>query len=432
MFNIDIDTDMVEPVMVNGLNQRVDDRNKNMQNLDDCDPISCTTFNILAPIYKRLGGGTRESEFRESWHCRNNKILDMLLDLKSSVLCLQEFWVDNEELVGMYEKRLHDAGYHTYKLARTNNRGDGLLTALHQSQFRLLNYRELLFNDIADRVAQVLHVEVFCDIAQKNTTNIVKEVMIVNTHLIFPHDSRYCFLRLQQVYKILQYIRSYMEKYALLIPVILCGDWNGSKKGHVYKFLRSQGFVSSYDIAHHHQDDTEDSQKWVSHRNHRGNICGVDFIWLQNPGKQQKALKESFMEALLGNIKNLLHKVISGGVDQLPLRLRDGCITYSEFSQALVELGISEHPHGGLNGEDIREIWERIDADADADADADGDGIVNVPNYLHEEDDNYSVKCKGSRRSEELCACNWICGQEGYTFPSTSGGRLLAGELLAF
>lgn len=32
--------------------------------------------------------------------------------------------MDNEELVGMYEKRLHDAGYHTYKLARTNNRGD--------------------------------------------------------------------------------------------------------------------------------------------------------------------------------------------------------------------------------------------------------------------------------------------------------------------
>lgn len=61
MFNIDIDTDMVEPVMVNGLNQRVDNRNKNMQeasqNLDDWDPISCTTFNILAPIYKRLGGG---------------------------------------------------------------------------------------------------------------------------------------------------------------------------------------------------------------------------------------------------------------------------------------------------------------------------------------------------------------------------------------
>lgn len=40
---------------------------------------------------------------------------------------VQEFWVGNEELVNMYEKRLGDAGYATYKLARTNNRGDGTI-----------------------------------------------------------------------------------------------------------------------------------------------------------------------------------------------------------------------------------------------------------------------------------------------------------------
>ena len=39
---------------------------------------------------------------------------------------VQEFWVGNEELVNMYEKRLGDAGYDTFKLARTNNRGDGM------------------------------------------------------------------------------------------------------------------------------------------------------------------------------------------------------------------------------------------------------------------------------------------------------------------
>ena len=33
-----------------------------------------------------------------------------------------------------------------------------------------------------------------------------------------------------------------------------CSDWNGSKRGHVYKFLRSQGFVSSYDDAHKYSD----------------------------------------------------------------------------------------------------------------------------------------------------------------------------------
>ncbi|KAK9727037.1 hypothetical protein RND81_05G254100 [Saponaria officinalis] len=338
--------------------------------------ISCTTFNILAPIYKRLGGGMRESDFYASWHSRNVSILDRLLHLKSSVICLQEFWVGNEELVKMYEKRLGDAGYLTYKLARTNNRGDGLLTAIHESKFRVLNYRELLFNDIGDRVAQVLHVELCGNVSQTGVIKKQNEALFINTHLIFPHNSRYCFLRLQQVYKILRYIRSYIENRVLPVPVILCGDWNGSKKGHVYKFLRSQGFESSYDIAHACADDIEDSQKWVSHRNHRGNICGVDFIWLQNPQKTHKPLKNSFMEAILGNIKNLLQNVITEGGDQLPeiLKIKGSHITYSDFFQALEELGICGHPYGGLDDADVKEIWEHIDED--------GDGIADVPNFL--------------------------------------------------
>lgn len=34
----------------------------------------------------------------------------------------------NDELVNMYEKRLGDANYTLFKLARTNNRGDGELS----------------------------------------------------------------------------------------------------------------------------------------------------------------------------------------------------------------------------------------------------------------------------------------------------------------
>lgn len=113
-------------------------------------------------------------------------------------------------------------------------------------------------------------------------------------------------------------------------------DWNGSKRGHVYKFLRSQGFVSSYDTAHHYTDSDADCHKvifkfldmhraslmlralisyailhfplffllqWVSHRNHRGNICGVDFIWLLNPNMYRKPLRTSWSEAVFGIIK---------------------------------------------------------------------------------------------------------------------------------
>lgn len=39
---------------------------------------------------------------------------------------------------------------------------------------------------------------------------------------------------------------------------LFLSDWNGSKRGHVYKFLRSQGFVSSYDTAHQYTDADAD------------------------------------------------------------------------------------------------------------------------------------------------------------------------------
>lgn len=40
--------------------------------------------------------------------------------------------------------------------------------------------------------------------------------------------------------------------------------------------------------------------QWVSHRNHRGNICAVDFIWLLNPNRYRKLLKTSWSEAVFG------------------------------------------------------------------------------------------------------------------------------------
>jgi hypothetical protein len=75
----------------------------------------------------------------------------------------------------------------------------GLLTAVHKDNFKVLNYRELLFNDCGDRVAQLLHVELAAPFAQCRTNDIRQEILIVNTHLLFPHDSSLCIVRLHQV-----------------------------------------------------------------------------------------------------------------------------------------------------------------------------------------------------------------------------------------
>uniref|UniRef100_A0A7N0TCG6 EF-hand domain-containing protein n=1 Tax=Kalanchoe fedtschenkoi TaxID=63787 RepID=A0A7N0TCG6_KALFE len=330
--------------------------------------ISCTTFNILAPIYKRLkhhqGESCRESDYRAYWMTRNRRILNWLLFERSSIICLQEFWVGNEELVSMYEKRLGDCGYVTFKLARTNNRGDGLLTALREDCFRIVRQRDLAFEDPWNRVAQLLHVELAGPFSQGACAS--QGMLIVNTHLLFPHDSSLSLIRLQQAYKILQCVESYQKEMQLSpMPIMLCGDWNGSKRGHLYKFLRSQGFVSSYDTAHRYTD--ADAHKWISHRNHRGDICGVDFIWLLNPNRYRKLLKTSWSEAVFGLFKFILRRALQTEEAAFAfLKARDEYdhITFSGFCEGLRQLNITGHENG-LGDEEVRDLWDRADVDGD-------------------------------------------------------------------
>ncbi|XP_020205495.1 uncharacterized calcium-binding protein At1g02270 isoform X2 [Cajanus cajan] len=340
--------------------------------------ITCTTFNILAPIYKRLNQedqSCRESDYKACWLARNQRILNWLLYERSSIICLQEFWIGNEELVNLYDKRLGDAGYVNFKLERTNNRGDGLLIAVQKEYFTVVNYKELHFNDCGDRVAQLLHVELAFPFSHQNS-DITQEILIVNTHLLFPHDTSLSLVRLHQVYKILQYVESYQkEKQLKPLPIMLCGDWNGSKRGHVYKFLRSQGFVSSYDAAHHYTD--ADAHKWVSHRNHRGNICAVDFIWLLNPDKYQKLLKTSWSEAVFGMFKYLLRKTSQTERDAFAfLKVdKEDCITYSGFCEALRQLNLIGHCHG-LSVEKTKDLWVQ--------ADINGNGAIDYKEFLQQ------------------------------------------------
>ncbi|GAU25743.1 hypothetical protein TSUD_216740 [Trifolium subterraneum] len=275
--------------------------------------ISCTTFNILAPIFKRLNQ--------------------------------EEFWVGNEELVNLYEKRLGDAG---------------LLIAVQKEYFKVVNYKELHFNDCGDRVAQLLHVELAFPLSQCQNSGIKQEILIVNTHLLFPHDSSLCLVRLHQVYKILQYVESYQNEYQLKpLPIILCG---------------TQGFVSSYDTAHHYTD--ADAHKWISHRNHLGNTCAVDFIWLLNPDKYRKLVKASWSEAVFDMFKCLLRRASPTDSDAFSFLKADNedCVTYFGFCKALQQLNLIGQCYG-LSAEETKELWFQ--------ADIDGNGVIDYKQFLH-------------------------------------------------
>lgn len=73
--------------------------------------------------------------------------------------------------------------------------------AVQKEYFTVLNYKEMLFNDCGDRVAQLLHGEFSFPLSQCQNKDIGQEILIVNTHLLFPHDSSLCLIRLHQVCK---------------------------------------------------------------------------------------------------------------------------------------------------------------------------------------------------------------------------------------
>ncbi|KAD6796570.1 hypothetical protein E3N88_07466 [Mikania micrantha] len=161
--------------------------------------------------------------------------------------------------------------------------------------------------------------------------------------------------------------------FANCVDVGLFSDRNGSKRGHVYKFLRSQGFESSYDTAHHYTD--ADAHKWVSHRNHRGNICGVDFIWFLNPNKYRKLLKSSWSDAVFGLFKYHVSRGLPTDEDAfafLKAASNGDHIPYTGFCEALRQVNLIGQTYG-LNEEEIQELWLQ--------ADIDGNGVLGYKEF---------------------------------------------------
>ncbi|CAI5529840.1 unnamed protein product, partial [Closterium sp. Naga37s-1] len=205
----------------------------------------------------------------------------------------------------------------------------GLMIAVKSDQWHVVDYQQLLFHDCGDRVAQIVRLRSKGRLGGRagregsdGAEGEEEDVLMVNTHLLFPHDANSNIIRLcqvgvchvcqvgfDQVYKLLERVEQCrIEQAGRPAPVILCGDLNGTKEGNVYKLLRSQGFLSSYDTAHHLNDVDE---TWVSHRSHRGDVCGVDYVWMLNARTPMSHPILNWRKAVFGLIKS---KLLAAGI----------------------------------------------------------------------------------------------------------------------
>lgn len=356
------------------------------------------SMNILAPCYRKvnaLGSGEEdkaylEKEDPEMYISRNGQIIDQLIDSSADVICLQEFWSSNEELQNLYVERLcEDEDYTMKTLPRTSHwrkRDDGLAVFVKEERVFIQDYRDILFHDCGDRVAQMLLLAMRPDVEwglddedEEEEEMPLQQFICVNTHLLFPHNEYSSKIRMREATKILGFVESYRQRElcrsicsrsSVRLPVIVTGDFNGSPKGRVYNLMRSQNYDSVF--------ARDEYTSLVTHLSHRNEAINVDHIFYQNPSAQTE---DSLVTIPVPDWTNLVfrelkEKIIARyGIGNFYEAFRSfdsdesDYISKEEFSAAIRQLGFGSEGQPALTSDEIEVLVDSADKDGDGQID---------------------------------------------------------------
>lgn len=349
------------------------------------------TFNILAPIYKRDEGDKNyESERKEDWVRRNTAIAKKLRETNADIICLQEFWASNEHLKRIYEDELctPEGGYTLRECRRTSHwrsRDDGLAVLIREggdNGLVMQDYREILFHDCGDRVAQMLLLAAKArsdsiDPSVDESLVPYQQFILVNTHLLFPHNEYSTNIRLREVTKILGFVESYKQRELcaticgradVRVPVLLLGDLNGSPGGKVCSYMRSQNYRSAYDF-------TDRAGTFISHKTHTKKELLVDNVFYLNPSDQVEELLPPVPDWTDLVFRELLQKVVGEANKTMEAVFSEfnqddeTHISREAFARSLAKLGFSGEGNPTLTSEEIEILIDSADKNGDGNID---------------------------------------------------------------
>ena len=365
------------------------------------------SMNILAPCYRKVeevgtsdGEATKayfEKDRPTSYMERNEKIIDQLLESKADVICLQEFWSSNDELQSLYVSRLCDDEDYTMKiLPRTSHwrkRDDGLAVFVKEERVFIQDYRDILFHDCGDRVAQMLLLAMRPETDDWNFEEDedgedeewdeedsdempLQQFLVVNTHLLFPHNEYSSKIRLREATKILGFVESYRQRElcrsvcsrsSVRLPIIVTGDFNGSPNGQVYDSFTSQNYQSAF-------SQRQEFSSLVTHKSHRGEAINVDHVFYLNPSDQTEEMLEVVPVPDWTNLvfRELKEKIIATyGMGNFYEAFRsfdmedNEYITKEQFSIAVRKLGFGSEGQPALTSDEISVLLESADKNGD-------------------------------------------------------------------
>ena len=225
--------------------------------------FSICSFNVWCPFFNETGNYF-ELRCPDIWRQRHRAILDVLDSMNADIVCLQEFWCDNNEFVNLYEEHFKKRNYFFHVLRRSAaSKPDGIAILIKKSVFWMQSRFDLSFCG-KDRVAMMVGVK-----HRKSGST----MSIGNSHFSFStkHNKS---LRRAQCLQYLDLMQTKTSKEAS--AMIICGDFNCDLYGEEGILCLNRKYKSSYHGKHGVDGHA------VSHLNHRRESVFVDHIFYKN------------------------------------------------------------------------------------------------------------------------------------------------------
>jgi endonuclease/exonuclease/phosphatase family metal-dependent hydrolase len=261
--------------------------------------FNVVSFNMLAPVYKRLssldintGFRKRESSNMDLWRARALKTLQFMEDEvfgHAEIIGLQELWLDQPYLT-IFERDFKANGYDLHLLQRTGSKLDAVALAVKHNVFETIASQNVHLCTMSDRVALLLWLR---------HRDSGKNLLVANTHLSFPHNALDRMNQMQQMQTLTNVMETFAQSNSISQAArMIMGDFNVEAQSPVCDHLRSSGYASAFeicppengvrrcdgiDVDHMSLMAMDDAVRFVSHRNHRSEELGVDHIFIRPP-----------------------------------------------------------------------------------------------------------------------------------------------------
>ncbi|OBA22758.1 hypothetical protein METBIDRAFT_34553 [Metschnikowia bicuspidata var. bicuspidata NRRL YB-4993] len=317
------DGDVIDPVQ--NPNAYTDDH----LSADSADSFTLMSYNTLCQHYATTKMYKYTPSWALDWDFRRNALKEEIIRYNSDVICLQE--VETRTFHDFWVPIMSNIGYKGYFFSKTRSKTmseleskkvDGCATFYRASKFQLIQKQHLEYNTVcmgSDRYKKTK--DLFNRFMNKDHIALItylqhlesgEKIVVVNTHLHW--DPAFNDVKALQVGILLEELQGIVKKFkgtnnsdeAKRTSMVICGDFNSTKKSAVYQLI-SSGSVSKHedmdgrDYGRFTDEGFHHSFKLKSAYDHLGSdfpfsnftptfTNEIDYVWYSTNSLQVKGL----------------------------------------------------------------------------------------------------------------------------------------------